>query len=1174
MKKLLLALVLFASVTALIIYGLRDRDSDPDEETAALPTEVAPDPEPADDVVELIVDEGDDEEVVEDAESSRTEVPLTSNLPGRFGAWEEGQEHWLEGRISIPPGAPADPTLKVIALIKDLGPQQLYGPRGPATELGRRDPATANSALVAVEQVATDGTFRIPVPSATSAAWLAVDGRYLYSPYCQEVTLAEAQEPTIVTTELGGRITGQVLLPIATPNRAPVFEKMRVLLVPDVNEFSLGDTRVHWLMERRAGVASNGTYEVRAVAPGQTYELGSDSDDFAVFQQSGVEAEPGHDTILDISLVKGAVVRGVVRDKEGNPIANARVGVKGTIFWGIPSRAYLSERSAEDGTFEFTSVPPRKVALTAEHDGYLDAAMVELELENLEERSDVEMILDPGFSITGTVHWPDGAPAKGADVDVSFDPAALMGAGAFNAMRGAEGDGEADEEGGFTVTGLGKGPFEVTVTAAERNRKVSPAADDSSEEEPPVWRAHRAGVRPDGEPLELVLTPPLVLIGRVENEAAEPIPEFTVDLAAPGAVMWMPADSRTGHVTNDEGRFRFDDLKEGAWEVTVTAEGYGASAPIEVSLPQSAEEPLVIVLRPAAAVEGLVVDPTGRPVTGATVTVETDPQKNIARLRGNLRVPETHSDELGAFRLDGLSAGTTGLIALHGEFAPSEAASISIEAGTVIENVVLTLRVGGTLTGEVYGKDEELASGVTVIVQNPASIGTPTITRTDDEGFFRVEHLRPGQWQVTAMLDEAGGASMFSGEEIDLSAIMENIRFTMVEIADEETEHVVLGAPAANPVRVYGTVTHTGEPLGGAMVSFIPQDATGLGAMKFTQLDENGKYELRVDEPGEFLMQVQMIDAGTAMQQSSIEYVRNIPEVEEHRLDIELPVGRISGRVIGPDGKPLEGARVTLTIDGGLAYGTFMGGRYGEGASDAKGYYEFEFLRPGTYTVAAGGSMLGGVFGSRSENGRQVRGGLSVSEGQHVDHIDFRLRRAGNISGTVLDESGRPVGGVAIFVRDEDGNLLERFSMITSGPDGSFSYTSVAPGGYTVTGRGFGYASLEGDMVQVEEGQTSKITLTLVQGTILIVSVTDESGEDVRATVSVKDTEGREVNGMIAYTELASALSSGSLDGSQRVGPLPPGRYVVTVTADDGRTATKPANLSGQDERKLRIRLR
>ena len=42
----------------------------------------------------------------------------------------------------------------------------------------------------------------------------------------------------------------------------------------------------------------------------------------------------------------------------------------------------------------------------------------------------------------------------------------------------------------------------------------------------------------------------------------------------------------------------------------------------------------------------------------------------------------------------------------------------------------------------------------------------------------------------------------------------------------------------------------------------------------------------------------------------------------------------------------------------------------------------------------------------------------------------------------------------------------------------------------------------------------------------------------------------------------------------QRVGPLPPGTYTVRAVTEDGRSSKKVVTLSGQEKRKVRLRLK
>ena len=88
-----------------------------------------------------------------------------------------------------------------------------------------------------------------------------------------------------------------------------------------------------------------------------------------------------------------------------------------------------------------------------------------------------------------------------------------------------------------------------------------------------------------------------------------------------------------------------------------------------------------------------------------------------------------------------------------------------------------------------------------------------------------------------------------------------------------------------------------------------------------------------------------------------------------------------------------------------------------------------------------------------------------------------------------------------------------------------------------------------------------------------VVSIVDEEDENVRARIQVVDPEGRTVEGMISLEDMMS-LATGFSSKEQRFGPLPPGKYKVTATADDGRSYTKPVTLKAGAERKLKIRLK
>ncbi len=1056
----------------------------------------------------------------------------------------------IRGSVLAPPGVPPEEGLRVVSLEEALAPRKLYGAGG----LFAGGEAQDRPSFLDSVPVAPDGSFEVRFPSGRGTGWLALGGRYLYLERCVRVDLASSA-PVLLKPRAGAWVHGTVLLPEGVGREE--LEGLQLELGASSGQFSMLEVDSGWVFDRICRAAADGAFEFRAVDASRQYGIEARPPTLASFTRDGLTLEEGRELVLEVRLVRGATVSGRVVDETGAPVAGAEVRASQAIFWGFPTGQVARAESDANGAFELRAVPPGRAELVADREGLLESATHSLEVADEERHAGVELVVEAGSSVAGQVRWDDGRPAANVEVDVGFDPAALMGMTAMNAARGAEGAARTDADGRFVVGGLGKGPFAVTAEAKD-------GADHK--------RTGRvSGVRPGADDVALELRPLPSLTGRVVDASAAPVTTFQVKASAQGEILWMPGDSVEKGFESADGSFVLSDLTEGTWEVSVAAAGYGPAHPLEVVLPLAPGTPAsTFVLLPAASVAGGVLDTFGRPVPGAKVTVAVESSKTFARLAGEVSLPETYADEEGLFLLEGLSGGLVSLVARHPDFAESVTVPVEVVPGEVLRDVVLHLRAGGILAGLVYDKEGDPARGARLFVQDTSTWETIS-NQTAEDGSFRIEKLRPGPWQVSAMIGDLGAGKSEDGGT-DMSSFLENLRFTMVEVVEGEEAYVVLGAPPEDPVRVHGRVLHGDQPVPGALLSFLPGGEGGYQDIKLTHVDSQGAYEVELAKPGSYLVNVQHVGDSTGFSQNNLEFSETIPAGDEHELDLELPVASIAGRVLDEHGAPLAQERVSLTTEGGVAYGTVMGGQYAESTSDADGRYAFEFLRPGEYTVSAGGSVFGGAFGTHASHGRVVRGGVSVGEGDAIDGVDFRLPGAGEIAGQVVDAGGAVVTGATIFVRDGAGKPLERFSMITSGPDGSFRYTGVAPGRYTVQARTSELVSQSEEWLEVRAEETTSVRLTLGQGTILLVSVSDESGAEVRARISVTDSRGREVNGMVAFSDLMQG--GGFSAAEQRLGPIPPDRYEVVAVAEDGRSVKKPVSLSGQGERRLKLRLK
>ena len=1170
MQKPVLALVGVAAVAASItfLYLSTRETSDP-----AAPSSAVADPEdaPVEGAEEIASAPAELAETEAPSAPARTVLPEPEAAPPDeriVGEWaSEGEMTWIEGRVDLPAAVPQDETLFVMGLLHELPPSEIYGEGGLLRQIEVEDVSEdhRDGALLAVQPVAADGSFRLPFPAENSAGSIAVSGRYLFSKECTFVDLTSS-EPVVVSPDVGAWVRGRVSIPADMADAAETLAGIEVDLEYDPRQFSMFDLGSSYMFTREVGVDENGYFEFRGVDPQPPYRLEIDSDDLANHIESPIELHEARDFPMEASLVHGGRVSGHVFDDTGRPIEDATVRASGALFFGIAAESVRSDKTDEDGYFELEHVTPGEIHVSVNSKGYLEPTKETFQLADRETKGGLVFELGRGNKITGRVLLPDGSAAVGAEVDVGFDMAAMATGAAFNATRGASGDDETDEEGYFEVTGLGKGPFQVEV-------EFDVEVEEGDEEV--AYSARTSGLKPNTLDVVLTLEPAPVLSGLVFDRQGAPVDAFNVVAERNDQVFWAAPEARDESFESEDGSFELDGLTVGEWKFHAYATGFGQSETVTVTLPLTAgTPPFEFVLPEAGIAAGKVLDPEGYPIAGAKVSRKLDLQQTIANASGLVDVDEARSDEEGEFELGDLSPGGHSLIATHPDYAESEAVAFEIEEGGRTDDIVLELRTGGTLSGQVFDNEGEPAQGVTVLIQDTTNF-MPVILSTEADGMFVRERLKPGNWQVTAMMGSFDPGSLADGEDGDMSDFLANMRYTIAEVKDGEETHVLLGAPPSDPVKLSGRVTHAGEPIARAMVSFFPDGASGFELMKFTQTDSEGGYSVDLAQPGDYHVQVQVFGiSGT--EQNNVEFGETVPEeVEEHKLDIELPVGRLSGRVFDPDGEPIQGARVTLGTDGGVAYGTFMGGQYVETTTDEDGRYEVDYVRPGLYSLAVGGAVFGGVFGGGASNGRTVMSGIRVEEGQALDGLDFRLPRPGTIAGRVVDLAGMPLEGASIFVRDETGNLLERFSMITTDGSGQFTYEGVAPGAYTVSARTQELASFESEPVRVVEGQSTDCVLTLDAGTILLVRVTDKSGEDVKARVSVVDSEEREVNGMLSFQDLANA-ASGEIFSSkeQRVGPLPPGGYAVTAYAEDGRVTSKPVTLTGQSERKIKIRLK
>jgi hypothetical protein len=149
-----------------------------------------------------------------------------------------------------------------------------------------------------------------------------------------------------------------------------------------------------------------------------------------------------------------------------------------------------------------------------------------------------------------------------------------------------------------------------------------------------------------------------------------------------------------------------------------------------------------------------VFDVDGLPHPGARVAAL--PEERMTRVLG-----ETHTDEYGSFRIDGIEPGVPYYVVAISEPGPGESSVCAAERVIVFEKTSgLNLRFepGRTIRGQVVDSRgrpvpnawlEAYPEGI-AIVQSPISTYRATFARADEQGRFSLGHLRFDRYRVSA----------------------------------------------------------------------------------------------------------------------------------------------------------------------------------------------------------------------------------------------------------------------------------------------------------------------------------------------------------------------------------------------------------------------------------------
>lgn len=925
-----------------------------------------------------------------------------------------------------------------------------------------------------------------------------------------------------------------------------------------------------------------GLWWLRLSAPGRHLER-------AVFAYLPEETHPP----LTVPLRRQLTVR--VVDPEDRPVAGAQVAAARLSSQASPGEgspeppapgepSELFGRTGDDGRAVLDAPPDLPLRLTVLAPGF---APVGLDFDpQTAKGEDPETVvrLDPGIPRSVQVRDAGDRPVPGAVVLLG-DPALPVG------RTGDDGILElpAPTAASLPVHAL-MPDLRSALATLEAPPAEPPAENDSEPEGPRVLRLE--------EPPELA--------GQVVEQGSR--------TPLPGALLWAPEAGQAVSTTGPRGfyRLRLPRAPSQPFRLTALLPGYLprglAVEPHQVAT--GARDPLpTLVLQPAAAVSGTVVDARGRPVPDAELTIAS---------RSNRRRGDAISGPRGRFFVAPLEPG--GPVRLFAEktgHAPTSVDLPRLQPHQTVTGVRVVLQDGRSAHGRVVTAEDEPVAGAEVrlmpglrenslverFFQRQRVLGRdPSLS--DAEGIFRFEHLAEGIYNLRV---EASGfaAAEVPGLEIPAGREPLDLGTVVVETA----------------VQVEGRVVDPDDrPVAGARLQAFPQTSgiwPGRRHQPFESTsDASGLFAVGDLRPGE---RITLVAEKPGYAESRLEGVR-VPTEEPVEMVLE-PAARVSGRVRDPEGHPVADARVAVDLSAGRGWG--FGRRSEPIRTDPEGRFTVEDVPPGDVTLQAraegylpdglvhlqvepgahledveitltpGATVLGRVVGPGGEplpdawvrlleEGRSFQiGGSARTDGDgryriegippgartfvaaHQSHpratrdlevrdgenrLDFRLSSGREVSGIVADALGSPVAGATVSL-----NGLSRGGRRNevSASDGSFRFTGIADGHYRLRAHHpeHGDTSLD-EPLEVRGAPRSGIELRfegrgVIRGRIVGLGLDDLAGIDVRAYSS----------------DGGNRWARPDFEGRFRLEGLRPGTWRVLAFGPDGRRVSEEVEL-------------
>jgi uncharacterized GH25 family protein len=653
----------------------------------------------------------------------------------------------------------------------------------------------------------------------------------------------------------------------------------------------------------------------------------------------------------------------------------------------------------------------------------------------------------------------------------------------------------------------------------------------------------RAAKPEETGPAVIVLQPAAPASGRVVAADGRPIA---------GALAWLSEDIGAVVRSGKDGVFRFPNLPEKETEVFAAATGYfGADARATAGhLPTFA-------LKPRLTASGVVVDETGRPVAGAALKASPLPGAPLRNLALYQSGGFARSSASGRFQLAKIAPGIAYDLRINRDgYAPARLELPARAAGSPAAETRIVLHAGRTAFGKVTAAGGNPVAGAQVSLQTalPASLTARmrmlrdperyAASPTDATGRFELRDLPAGTFDL---LVRAHGYAPLTVPSLAVPEGKGTTDLGMVALAPGAA---VLGL----------VVDPKGEPIAGAEVRAAAAQQEGMPILR---PHDNGPADavtaadgsFRIDDrsPGE---SVNLTITHPSYGPGSLPGVA-VPAAAPVRVVLQ-PAGRVAGRTVDADGKPVAGATVYLSEQTAVSFGgqTAMvgSGRGHRGVTDDEGGFAFEGVSPGSLRLTA--------QAPRYQEAELAN--LELKGGEDLSSLEIVLKAGATIEGRVLSPDGPMPDAEVTVVESSAGDFGYSSLRARTDGDGQYRIDGVPPGKRTLEARAEGYRRAVRD-VEVA-ARTPAVDFQLERGLEASGRVVDDGGAPVAGAQLI----------LIAGRDFRDAQRTLSeADGGFRIAGLQEGSYTLRASKEGYASDPKGlmVNLAGASASGLEVRL-